>query len=286
MAGNRSARMRPGVFTFPLEFAAIRGAAARLPRHPVRRKHLPVQAGVPRLLLHQRAAGRAGAGPVLETRGQPLRPRTERPQGRRGGGSEASEGYFLLDLFRKVIFADRDLVKRYTNPASARVQVRRLLRRHRPAGRRAGRLELGLHGQRQLVANVQADLDKVMQDAAKAHRPAVAPGSARHPAGPHRTTGQLPPGPAAGRCRFGLYQGDTLERKLRDEYFAGVREVMVEPVAGAAGSLAGRSERACRHCARPDVAAAAAPALEARASPTRKSRRRTWRTPTTPSRPT
>ena len=32
---------------------------------------------------------------------------------------------------------------------------------------------------------------------------------------------------------FGLYQGKTLERKLRDEYFAGVREVMVQPVAAA-----------------------------------------------------
>src|SRR5438128_2485186 len=36
---------------------------------------------------------------------------------------------------------------------------------------------------------------------------------------------------------FCLYQGEALERKLRDEYFAGVREVMVLPVTGAIEAL-------------------------------------------------
>jgi type VI secretion system protein ImpL len=123
--------LRPGVFTFPLEFAAIKQPAARLPVHAVRRKHLPVQAGVPRLLLHQRAAGRDGRSPVVETRGQPLR--TGAAGAAAGRGEE--NGYFLLELFRKVIFADRDLVR--ATPAPPRApEVRRLLRRRHRAGLR------------------------------------------------------------------------------------------------------------------------------------------------------
>ncbi|MFX5705788.1 ImcF-related family protein, partial [Acinetobacter baumannii] len=29
---------------------------------------------------------------------------------------------------------------------------------------------------------------------------------------------------------LGLYQGDLLERKLREEYFAGIKEIMLKPV--------------------------------------------------------
>ena len=69
MAHRQRETMAPGVFTFPLEFAAIKPAAARLHRHPVRGKPVPVQARVPRLLLHQRAAGGRARQRVLAAGG-------------------------------------------------------------------------------------------------------------------------------------------------------------------------------------------------------------------------
>jgi type VI secretion system protein ImpL len=76
---------------------------------------------------------------------------------------------------------------------------------------------------------------------------------------------------------FGLYQGEALERKLRDEYFAGVREVMVLPVAAALESLLAEMNA---NASQLDPNAQAAPA-PSRASPTRTSRPPTSATPTT-----
>ncbi|KAK0359032.1 hypothetical protein LTR94_032907, partial [Friedmanniomyces endolithicus] len=88
--------------------AGIRGAAhaaARLPGHAVRREHLSVQAGVPRLLLHQRVAGRQRARPVEPARGQPFRPGAAGEKGGRGcrgAGRFAGGGAIRLFLARAV----------------------------------------------------------------------------------------------------------------------------------------------------------------------------------------
>ena len=91
MARQPQRQDAPGRVHLPARIRVDQDAAARLPRHPVRGKHLPVQAGVPRLLLHQRAAGRQRREPVVEARGQPLRPRRCSEQNaRRGGASRAA----------------------------------------------------------------------------------------------------------------------------------------------------------------------------------------------------
>jgi len=256
MAGNRSARMRPGVFTFPLEFAAIRSPLRAFLStlfeentyqfKPVFRGFYftsALQEGQVQDLSSKRVASRFD----LEL--------TERKAGE-AQESGAGEGYFLLDLFRKVIFADRDLVKRYTNPASARVKYAAFFGATVLLGALLGGWSWAYMGNVQLVANVQADLDKVMRmqhkridlqsrlealdilqdrieqlDKYRQERPWA--------------------------LSFGLYQGDKLERKLRDEYFAGVRAVMVEPVAGALETMLAEVNA---HAATLDPNAAAAPA--------------------------
>lgn len=234
MAGNRSAQMRPGVFTFPLEFASIRTPLRAFLStlfeentyqfKPVFRGFYftsALQEGAVQDLASKRVASRFD----LELNEQ---------HGREGTSQDAGEGggYFLLDLFRKVIFADRELVKRYTNPASARLKYAAFFAATIALGAALGGWSWSYMGNQQLVANVQADLDKVMRMQEKridlqSRLEALDILQDRIEQLDKYKEDQ----PWA--LSFGLYQGEKLERKLRDEYFAGVRAVMVEPVAGA-----------------------------------------------------
>ncbi|KQQ89187.1 type VI secretion system membrane subunit TssM [Massilia sp. Leaf139] len=257
MAGNRSARMRPGVFTFPLEFAAIRSPLRAFLStlfeentyqfKPVFRGFYftsALQEGQVQDLSSKRVASRFD----LE-----LNDRKEGEAEETGEGS--GEGYFLLDLFRKVIFADKDLVKRYTNPASARLKYAAFFAATVLLGAALGGWSWAYMGNVQLVANVQADLDKVMRLQEKridlqSRLEALDILQDRIEQLDKYREDQ----PWA--LSFGLYQGEKLERKLRDEYFAGARAVMVEPVAGALETMLAEVNA---HAASLDPNAAAAP---------------------------
>jgi type VI secretion system protein ImpL len=235
MAGNRSAAMRAGVFTFPLEFASIKSPlraflATLFEENTYQFK--PVFRG-----FYFTSALQEGTVPNLSSKRVASRFNLELKEQKAAEAGEQS-GYFLLDLFRKVIFADKDLVARYTSPTTARLKYGLFFAATVLLGCSLGAWSWSYMGNRQLVADVKADLDKVVKlqdkridlqsrlealdilqdrisrlEQYRANQPLV--------------------------LSFGLYQGDALERKLRDEYFAGVREVMVEPVvAGLEGSLA------------------------------------------------
>ncbi|THC42547.1 type VI secretion system membrane subunit TssM [Massilia sp. Mn16-1_5] len=233
MAGNRSARMRPGVFTFPLEFAAIRSPlraflSTLFEENTYQFKPVfcgfyftsALQEGQVQDLSSKRVASRFD----LELK--------DRKGAEAGEEAPAEEGYFLLELFRKVIFADKDLVKRYSNPASTRIKYAAFFAATVMLGAALGGWSWSYMGNVQLVANVQADLDKVMRlqdkridlqsrlEALDILQDRIEQLSRYREDQPWALS-------------FGLYQGEELERKLRDEYFAGVRAVMVEPVAGA-----------------------------------------------------
>jgi type VI secretion system protein ImpL len=233
MAVNRSARMRPGVFTFPLEFASLklplRAFLATLFEEntyqfkPVFRGFYftsALQEGAVENLSSQRVASR------FDLKLQEAR------AGAEASAQPGQAGYFLLDLFRTVIFADKDLVKRYASPTSTRLKYTAFLAATILLGCALGGWSWSYISNGQLVANVQADLDKVMKlqekridlqsrleglDILQDRIEQLAQYHVERPL----------------MLRFGLYQGDALERKLRDEYFAGVREVMAQPVAGA-----------------------------------------------------
>lgn len=235
MAGNRSARMRAGVFTFPVEFAAIksqlRAFLATLFEEntyqfkPVFRGFYftsALQEGTVQDLSSKRIASRFDlrlGEPVVATE------HAEQAQGEQ-------TGYFLLDLFRKVIFADKDLVKRYNSPTATRLKYGAFVAATVLLGCALGAWSWSYMGNRQLVANVQADLDKVMKMQEKridlqSRLEALDILQDRIVQLEKYRADQ----PLA--LSFGLYQGEGLERKLRDEYFAGVREVMVLPVTAA-----------------------------------------------------
>ncbi|WP_307719279.1 ImcF-related family protein [Pseudoduganella armeniaca] len=164
-----------------------------------------------------------------------------------------------------MIFADRQLVSQYASPARTRLKYGALIAVAVLLGVALGGWSWSYQANRQLVATVRADLDKVIRlqdrrldlqvrlqalevlqdrieqlDRYRAERPWA--------------------------LGLGLYQGALLERKLREEYFAGVREVMVKPVAANLEALLYEMNANAGQLVTPAVGAqAAAPVTTARA---------------------
>ena len=237
MGANRSTTLRSGVFTFPLEFAALRTPlraflATLFEENTYQFKPVfrgfyftsALQEGSVQDLSSRRVASRFDL--ALQDR------KGGEASGEQGARSGSQSGYFLLELFRKVVFADRELVKRYTNPVAARWKLGAFFAATILLGCAMGGWSWSYMGNRQLVANVQSDLDKVMKLQAgridlQSRLEALDILQDRI----EQLERYADDKPWA--LGFGLYQGDILARKLRDQYFAGVRAVMVEPVAGA-----------------------------------------------------
>lgn len=235
MAHRQRKNMAPGVFTFPLEFAAIKPAlrafiATLFEENPFQFQPVfrgfyftsALQEGEPVSASSQQVARRfdLAFAPV--------------PAAVPAGGRQ--HGYFLLDLFRKVIFADKHLVANYASRAKLRFRYAVFFTATVTLGACLGGWSWSYLGNRQLVANVEADLNKVVRlqeqrldlqsrlEALEILQDRIEQLEAYRQQRPWS-------------LRMGLYQGELLERKLREEYFAGARHVMLEPVAGALEAL-------------------------------------------------
>ncbi|MRW89099.1 type VI secretion system membrane subunit TssM [Duganella sp. FT80W] len=226
MGQQRRERMEPGVFTFPLEFATIRVPlraflVTLFEENPFQFKPVfrgfyftsALQEGLPLSEQSVRVAKRfalttANAAPEA---------------------SAGHAGFFLLNLFRKVIFADKDLVSQYASKNKIRLKYAAFFAAVLLLGASLGGWSWSYMGNRQLVSNVQADLDKVIKlqakrldlqsrlEALEIIQDRIEQLERYRDARPWS-------------LRMGLYQGEQLERKLREEYFAGVKNVMLMPV--------------------------------------------------------
>ncbi|MET3129978.1 type VI secretion system protein ImpL [Oxalobacteraceae bacterium GrIS 1.11] len=228
MAHRRRDKMPPGVFTFPLEFAdikiALRAFIATLFEEnpyqfqPVFRGYYftsALQEGEPVSASFKHIAQR------FDLRSRTL---TAPASGRQ-------YGFFLLELFRQVIFADKDLVSYFASKNKVRLKYAVFFGATLTLGACLGAWSWSYLGNRQLVGNVQADLEQVVK--LQAGRPDLQSRLEALEIIEDRIE-QLEKY-RAGRpwsLHFGLYQGDVLERKLREEYFSGVKEVMLKPVLG------------------------------------------------------
>ncbi|NYE59090.1 type VI secretion system protein ImpL [Duganella sp. 1224] len=226
MGQQRREGMAPGVFTFPLEFATIRTPlraflVTLFEENPFQFKPVfrgfyftsALQEGMPRNEQSQRVAKRF----ALSTPDAAPLP------------ASGHSGFFLLNLFRKVIFADKDLVSQYASKNKVRLRYAAFFSAALMLGAALGGWSWSYMGNRQLVSNVQADLDKVIKLQAKrldlqSRLEAMEIIQDR--------IEQLEKYRASRpwSLRMGLYQGEQLERKLREEYFAGARNVMLMPV--------------------------------------------------------
>jgi type VI secretion system protein ImpL len=226
MALHRHDRTPSGIFSFPLEFSAIKGAlhafiATLFEENPFQYKPVfrgfyfssALQEGAALPASSERVAQRFHIAPAAAEQAP--------------GGLQ--QGYFLLKLFRNVIFADRDLVAQYANPARIRARTTAFFAATALLGLALAGWSWSYMANRQLIANVQADLNQAirLQD----RRPDLQPRFEALQILQDRIE-QL----AAYRehrpwaLGLGLYQGDILERKLRQEYFSGAKEVMLKPV--------------------------------------------------------
>lgn len=227
MTQRRRELVPAGVHTFPLEFAALRAPlkaflATLFEDNPFQFRPLfrgyyfssALQEGQPLCAQSLRVARRFG----LTRPSEPV-PRT---------GSQA--GYFLPRLFREVIFADKDLVSQYAT------RRQRLLRNGGFAGAillfgaMLGAWTWSYSGNAQLVANAAADLDKAVK--LQAQRPDLQSRLEALQLLQDRIE-QLDKldRESPWLLGMGLYQGDSLGRKLRGEYFKGMSEILLKPVA-------------------------------------------------------
>ncbi|WP_374432726.1 type VI secretion system membrane subunit TssM [Inhella sp.] len=230
MSLQRGQALPTGVLSFPLEFAALKPAlrsfvATLFEDNPFQFK--PVFRGFYFTSSVQEGSAQSPASAeVAKAFGLQAR-------GTQGSAVVLSEaGYFLRELFSKVVFADRNLVRQYASRGKLRLRTAAFA-----AGVAALALLLGMWawsalGNRQLLDGVEADLRKVV--ALQAERVDL---GARLEALEvlqqrieelERLRDDRPLG-----LGFGLYQGEAIERKLRAEYFAGIRQLMLQPVAQA-----------------------------------------------------
>jgi len=230
MASQRGEALPPGVLTFPMEFAALKPALAAFvdtlfEENPYQFQPIfrgfyftsAVQEGVST----SRASDRIAADFALEPRAAHTTAMVV-----------ADQGFFLRDLFARVIFGDRQLVQQYASRSRQRVRMAVLAGGLLLLGAALTAWTWSYVGNEQLLANVQDDLAKVQR--LQADRTDLA---SRLEAllilqdrieSLQRHADDRPWG-----VGFGLYQGDEVASRLRSEYFAGVRTIMLEPVAHA-----------------------------------------------------
>jgi type VI secretion system protein ImpL len=227
MSLNRGQRMSPGILTFPMEFSGVKQhlrtfIATLFEENPFQFK--PIFRG-----FYFTSAVQDGV--ATHATGQRIVQQYGLSAGRKMTASISSNtGFFLKNLFSSVIFADRHLVRQYASR-------KKILMRQ--AGFYGAALALGLilggwtwsyTTNQQYVNHVRADLEqagKVQatgQDLAARLQALGILQDRLEQLRRYRADKPLNLG-------FGLYQGERIESKLRSEYFKGLRQVMLDPVA-------------------------------------------------------
>ncbi len=230
MSLNRGQSLPPGVLTFPLEFAAVKPAlrafvATLFEENPY--QFAPVFRGFYFTSALQEGAASSRASEHV-ARQFALNDRPEHTVAM----VVADNGFFLKDLFSRVIFADRNLVKQYTSRNKLRARTVTFAAAVAALAVALGGWTWAYLGNRQLTANVQADLDKVIlvqrerADLASRVEALEVLQDRIEQLDSYRASRPLSIG-------LGLYQGEAIDAKLRQEYFAGVRQIMMQPVAQA-----------------------------------------------------
>ena len=251
----------PGVLSFPLEFAALapvlRAFVAKLfEDNPY--QHPPLWRGFYfTSALRGGAADGHAAERVARRFGLDLHPGTGAatpaaraaedrldPQGTGDGRAAcAGEGRFLKDLYTQRRLRRPRARQAPRQPGAAACACPRLRRRRRRARARPRRLELVVP--RQPAARRRG---------ARRPRPGDRACSATAPTSPRasrrsrscRTASSSSSAAAPRRCRRSAsasYQGDALAARLREEYYDGLRQLMLEPVARAIEAFLGEVER-------------------------------------------
>ena len=140
-----------------------------------------------------------------------------------------NHGYFLKGLFSNVILKDKHLVRQHINPTKKRQRFMAF------TGAILGLsivLSLWLWSYRnnqQLIAEVQADLNKVMQIQAQANRSLSHQLDALMILQEHLQQLDQFDQDRPLKYSFGLYQGKQIREKLETEYLKGIEQLVLQP---------------------------------------------------------
>ncbi|QOW22155.1 type VI secretion system membrane subunit TssM [Novilysobacter avium] len=237
MAMARGRDVSPGLLAMPMEFAGIKPAlrtfiATLFEENPYQFK--PVFRG-----FYFTSALQEGVTV------QPASERVARQFELQGGMptgetvAPADSSHFLLGLFRKVIFADRQLVRQYSNPGRTRVRYAAFAGAVAALALVLAGWTWSYSGNQQLVADATADLDKAIAvqaekvDLQSRVEALLVLQDRLEQLQRHRDDHPLSLG-------LGLYQGAAVEAKLREEYFHGMRQLMLVPVSSKLESYLGQ----------------------------------------------
>lgn len=227
MAMQRGREVAPGLLTLPLEFAGIKPAlrtfiATLFEENPYQFKPVfrgfyftsALQEGVS----VQHASERIARQFHLQSRAS---------SAERAAVSDSS--HFLLGLFRKVIFADKQLVKQYSNPNRKRLNYAVFLGSVALLAVMLAGWSWSYTANRQLVNNARADLEQavsVQKDRIDLQSRLEALLILQKRLEQLQRLDEDRP----LSMSLGLYQGDKIEEKLRAEFFHGMDQVMLDPV--------------------------------------------------------
>ncbi len=227
MAMHRGQGLPPGVLTFPLEFAALKPAlrsfiGTLFEDNPY--QYRPIFRGFYFTSSVQEGSSNSRASERIANQfALNLTPRET-------AAVYSQNGFFLKDLFQKVIFADRNLVRQHATRGKVQLRYAVFAASVVLLGAMLGGWMWSYAGNKQLLANVEADFAKAVKlqkdrtdlqsriEALEILQDRIEQLRAWHDSRPLGVS-------------LGLYQGDTIERKLRAEYFAGVQQLMLSPVA-------------------------------------------------------
>ncbi len=226
MAMQRGREVSPGLLTLPLEFVGIKPAlrtfiATLFEENPYQFKPVfrgfyftsALQEG---LSVHH-ASERVGRNFSLQPTAT-----TERE------GEVGNTSHFLKGLFRKVMFADKDLVRQYSSPHQTRLRYGVFLGAVGVLALALGLWAWSYTSNRQLVENATRDLQQAQRvqegrlDLQSRIKALLVIQQRLEQLERYRDDHPVSMG-------MGLYQGDRIERKLLAEYFHGMREVMLAP---------------------------------------------------------
>lgn len=257
LANNRGNVSRPALFTFPIEFNAMREAVCKFVEllfqdDPYHTK--PLLRGFYFTSALQEGSPRLAAGNRITSIFDLSR------WGFDGGQAPASNSFFLRTLFKDVIFPDRHLIAQQVKPAGNRLRLAGMIAGLSCLALLAGGLTWSFVGNQKLIASANEELQVARKLAASGDLSDRLKGLQVL----QLRIEQLHQYQQQGypfRLGLGLYQGVPVEQTLRKEYFSGVREVMLLPVKAALEqALAGLHEtKTASSSSSPSPAAVAKP---------------------------
>lgn len=140
-----------------------------------------------------------------------------------------NESYFLLDLFRKVMFADKQLVRQHSTESRRYRRYGILVSSALALGLILGSWAWSYTNNRQLISDVRNDLAHAMTvqqshvDLASRFKALGILQNRLQQLTTYHKDHPL-------QLSLGLYQGDEIAAKLRQVYFNGMQEIMLDPV--------------------------------------------------------